>query len=297
MKFVGELLKKSRLNKKIDLKIVAKDLNIRLDLLKRIENNDFNEFAGHLNSVYLIGHIRAYAKFLGLNENKVIKQFKAENLIDKRDFIDELPKPLEKRNFNFYFATKTFSLFSITLISICFYFLFIRTNDMQPNHSILPDLPESLQSEIEQIEIQSSLNKFNKINSSNNIAEEITSKLDNMIINDDYDNMTINDDYYVNENSAIAAISKNDLAKSTNIITLKFLEPTWIQLRNKQDQVIFSKLMSIYDEYTYSISDNFTLTTGNAGNILVQINGNIRGKAGKKGEVIDSLVIDSDFIN
>ena len=37
--------------------------------------------------------------------------------------------------------------------------------------------------------------------------------------------------------------------------------------------------------------------TGNAGNILVLINGNIRGKVGKKGEVIDSLVINSDFNN
>ena len=43
--------------------------------------------------------------------------------------------------------------------------------------------------------------------------------------------------------------------------------------------------------------DNFTLTAGNAGNILVLINGNTRGKVGKKGEVIDSLVISSDFNN
>ena len=55
--------------------------------------------------------------------------------------------------------------------------------------------------------------------------------------------------------------------------------------------------MSINDEYSYSIADDFTLTTGNAGNILVLINGNARGKIGKKGEVIDSLVISSDFNN
>ena len=37
--------------------------------------------------------------------------------------------------------------------------------------------------------------------------------------------------------------------------------------------------------------------TGNAGNILVLIDGNTRGKVGKKGEVIDSLIINSDFNN
>ena len=55
--------------------------------------------------------------------------------------------------------------------------------------------------------------------------------------------------------------------------------------------------MTINNEYSYSTTDNFTLTTGNAGNILVLINGNARGKIGKKGEVIDSLVISSDFNN
>ena len=51
------------------------------------------------------------------------------------------------------------------------------------------------------------------------------------------------------------------------------------------------------EEYSYSVADNFSLTTGNAGNILVLINGNTRGKIGKKGEVLDSFVISSDFNN
>ena len=51
------------------------------------------------------------------------------------------------------------------------------------------------------------------------------------------------------------------------------------------------------DEYSYLITDNYTLTAGNAGNILVLINNETRGKAGKNGEVIDSLIIHSDFDN
>ena len=55
--------------------------------------------------------------------------------------------------------------------------------------------------------------------------------------------------------------------------------------------------MSGDEEYSYSVADNFTLTAGNAGNIFVLINGDARGKVGKKGEVMDSLVISSDFNN
>ena len=283
MEFVGEHLKKSRLKKKIDLKSVSEELNIQLDLLKNIENNNFSD---RFDLVYLIGYIRAYAKFLGLNDNEVVKQFKDQNLIDKEDLIDELPKPLERSNF--YFATKTFSVFSIILISFGFYFLFIKTNDMYPNYSILPDLPESLESEIEEIEIQSALKNVKKINSEDSKKEILTSTSIDIVFNDNL---------FVNEGSVIASTPKNEPAESNNIITLKFLNQTWIQLRNEQNQIVFSKLMSSDEEYLYSVADNFTLTTGNAGNILVLINGNARGKIGKKGEVIDSLVISSDFNN
>ena len=283
MEFVGEHLKKSRLKKKIDLKSVAEELNIQLDLLKSIENNDFSD---HLDLVYLIGYIRSYAKFLGLNENEVVKQFKDQNLIDKEDLIDELPKPLERSNF--YFATKTFSVFSIILISFGFYFLFIKTNDMYPNYSILPNLPESLESANEEIEIQSVLENVNKINSEDSNKGILTTTLKDMIFNDHLS---------VNEGSVIASTPDNEPVESDNIITLKFFYSTWIQLRNKENQIVFSRLMSEDEEYSYSVAENFTLTTGNAGNVLVLINGNARGKIGKKGEVIDSLVISSDFNN
>jgi len=283
MEFVGEHLKKSRLKKKLDQKTVAQELNIQLDLFKRIENNDFND---NLDLVYLIGHIRSYAKLLGLNENDVVKQFKDQNLIDKEDLTEELPKPLLERS-NFYFAAKTFSAFSIILISFGFYFLFIKENDMNPNYSIIPDLSESLESEIEEIEIQSALKNINKINSESK-KEILTTTLRNL---------SSNENLSVNAGSAIASIPNNKVVESDNIITLKFFSPTWIQLRNKEDQIVFSKLMSKDEEYSYSVDDNFTLTTGNAGNILVLINSNVRGKVGKKGEIIDSLVISSDFNN
>ena len=75
------------------------------------------------------------------------------------------------------------------------------------------------------------------------------------------------------------------------------MDETWIQLRDNQDQIVVSKLMKKDDEYIYLIKDNYTLTTGNAGNIIVLINQEIRGKIGKKGEVIDSLIIHSEFSN
>ena len=53
--------------------------------------------------------------------------------------------------------------------------------------------------------------------------------------------------------------------------------------------------MNKEDEFSYDISENLSLTSGNAGNIVVLLNGKTVGKVGKLGEVIDSLIIDKNF--
>ena len=51
------------------------------------------------------------------------------------------------------------------------------------------------------------------------------------------------------------------------------------------------------DEYSYSLDNNYSITSGNAGHILVIINQKVRGKIGRKGQVVDSLVLSNDFSN
>ena len=55
--------------------------------------------------------------------------------------------------------------------------------------------------------------------------------------------------------------------------------------------------MDINDVYNYSINDEFVVTTGNAGNVIVLIGGNVMGKLGKQGEVIDSINILPDYFS
>ena len=45
------------------------------------------------------------------------------------------------------------------------------------------------------------------------------------------------------------------------------------------------------------IKNNFTITTGNAGNIVVSIGDNVMGKLGKQGEVLDSISISPNYFS
>ena len=106
---------------------------------------------------------------------------------------------------------------------------------------------------------------------------------------------SLNNPIAPNSSSAIASAAKNENYTST--ITLKFLDDTWLQLRDVNDEIVLSQLMNKNDEYSYDVDLKYSITSGNAGHIMVLIDQSVRGKIGKKGQVVDSLVLNRDFSN
>ena len=131
----------------------------------------------------------------------------------------------------------------------------------------MPDIPESLEPIVE------------KANTLNNLSQSSDIKKTD----------------FMNTSSAVASIETNE--KVTTVATLKMLNPTWLQLRDEANNIILSKLMDKDEEFSYELKLNYNITAGNAGNILVLIDGDVRGKIGKYGDIIDSFVLYKDFTN
>ena len=70
MKFVGEIIKNDRISKKISLDIVANELNISKDLLKKIESDEVDK---NISITFFIGHLRSYSNYLGLNQKGLLE--------------------------------------------------------------------------------------------------------------------------------------------------------------------------------------------------------------------------------
>ena len=283
METVGESFKKARKSQKIDLNTVSQDLKISESLLGDIENN---QFPSYINVTFLIGHIRSYAKYLNLDEKLLIENFKIQISFDGNNLNNEISKPnTPVTQFSFF---KTLSFVSIIAISLSFYFLFIPSNDLQPEYAMTPNIPENLESTLEEIEMKLSLEKKLIVDALDNTSQIIADS--SQIIEDK--------DALIFSTSAIASLPVlNNKNLADKIVTLKFLNPTWVQLRDSKNNVIISKLMSKKDEFSFKISENLNLTTGNAGNIIILVDGVVKGKVGKIGEVIDSLIIDNRFYN
>ena len=280
MEFIGEHLKNVRVKKNYKLSYISQELNISNEILSLIEDDNFPDY---LDSVYLIGHIRSYARFLGLNEKEIIDLFKIQISYNNIDNIKEISKPI-KSDF-FISIPKSLAIFSIIVVASSFYFIFFNQNNFKNNFAITPDIPENLIANIELEEMNIILLQNEKDNQKNdNNKKESLSKIN--------PNKEIEK---INSSSAIASLPDKSSIFKNKIITLKFIDPTWIQLRDKQENIIFSKLMNQGEEYSYNLSKNLNLTAGNAGNIIVSIDGVVKGKVGKLGEVVESLNIDINF--
>lgn len=72
---VGEIIKKQRLNKGLTIEDIEKKIKIRAKYLQAIENNNWDVFS---SKIYIIGILKNYSKFLGIDEKKVIAFFRRD---------------------------------------------------------------------------------------------------------------------------------------------------------------------------------------------------------------------------
>lgn len=72
---LGDLLRETREQKNLSLEDVEQGTNIRKLYIKAIEDGDYEKLPGE---VFLKGFIKTYGKFLGLNSQELIEQYKNE---------------------------------------------------------------------------------------------------------------------------------------------------------------------------------------------------------------------------
>jgi cytoskeletal protein RodZ len=77
---VGALLREARESLGLDLRDVARGLRIRFPYLQGIENDDYAQLPG---KTYVLGFLRSYAEYLGLDGEDVIARYRRQ--LDDRD--------------------------------------------------------------------------------------------------------------------------------------------------------------------------------------------------------------------
>ena len=261
MKTVGQILLTARNSKNLSISDIAIELKISKSIIIDLENDNIKN---NSDIIFIIGHLRSYLNFLELDTDTIIQKFKDEVSFNIKEEKKNITPIVEN---NFFKIEKFFAASIILFLFTSFYFLFVDQNDNEIYFALIPDIPESLEPIVEKA------NTFDNLSQSSDIKKSD----------------------FINNSSVIASIEFDE--KVTTVATLKMLNPTWLQLRDEENNIVLSKLMDKDEEFSYELKLNYNITAGNAGNILVLIDDEVRGKIGKYGDILDSFVLYKDFTN
>ena len=261
MKTVGQILLIARNSKNLSIIDISIELKISKSIIFDLENDNIKN---NPDIIFNIGHLRSYSNFLELDTDTIIKKFKDQVSFNIKEEKKNITPIVES---NIFKIEKFFAASIIMVVFISFYFLFVDQDDNEINFALIPDIPESLEPIVE------------KANTFDNLSQSSDIKKSDLI----------------NNSSAIASIEFDE--NVTTVATLKMLNPTWLQLRDEENNIVLSKLMDKDEEFSYELKLNYNITAGNAGNILVLIDDEVRGKIGKYGDILDSFVLYKDFTN
>ncbi|MDC3083129.1 DUF4115 domain-containing protein [Pelagibacteraceae bacterium] len=261
MKTVGQILLIARNSKNLSIIDISIELKISKSIIIDLENDNIKN---NPDIIFNIGHLRSYSNFLELDTDTIVQKFKDQVSFNSKEEKKNITPIVEN---NFFKIEKFFAASLILIIFTSFYFLFVDQNDNEIKFALIPDIPESLEPIVE------------KANTFDNLSQSTD----------------INKSDLINNSSAIASIEFDE--NVTTVATLKMLNPTWLQLRDEENNIVLSKLMDKDEEFSYELKLNYNITAGNAGNILVLIDDEVRGKIGKYGDILDSFVLYKDFTN
>lgn len=121
MRTIGEILKKTRLDKKISLEEVEKTTRIRKKFLIALEENNFNDLPA---PTFTRGFLKNYCEYLGLSSGVVIAIFRRQTTGEEKEEL--LPKPIVNQPGNSLFKiTPTLGMFFIVALSIGIFLFYI----------------------------------------------------------------------------------------------------------------------------------------------------------------------------
>lgn len=91
---VGEILRRARIQSGQEIEPIGEQLNIRSELLRALEANDYERLPGR---VYVVGFVRTYAEALGLDGDKVAYLLKSQTLGHDKNTLSDMPRPYAER--------------------------------------------------------------------------------------------------------------------------------------------------------------------------------------------------------
>ncbi len=276
MAHIGERLKAVRESNNLDLSAVAEELMIRRFYLQAIEDGNFKELPA---PVYATGFIKNYAEFLGFDADAAVSEFKREAYGAKRQASPELvfPDPMTTSMVPTkaaMFAGAGF-LALVVVLGIIFALPSDETDIIEiPEPPIIAEPVETPQI-VSTIQDQQTRTEI--------VMPEVSENL--LILPETKEPEVLADAVSLEEPVTPPKVSS---------VTIKALQTSWVEIADGQGNIILSRILKADETFDVPEGDGMKMITGNAGGILVLLNGQELPKLGSVGDVRRNLSLNPD---
>ncbi|MFW6237942.1 MAG: helix-turn-helix domain-containing protein [Halanaerobiales bacterium] len=253
---IGDKLLEARKNQGKTLRQIEEETKIRKKYLAALEENAFNRIPGE---VYVKAFIKGYAKQVGLDGNKLVKEYsnaKRKKEKEKKEKERQRQKELEKKKKKIKITVVSVVLLFLFILGLLLYNNFFRNTDINSSDTG----PENNYNSRTEVTVENSRDE--EINNTSGAGNENTTDSESVATNE----------------------QKNQENEEMNI-QITATRKSWLQVVIDNEEV-FSGFINREEELNYSGKEKIRLKIGNGEAVQVKINGKVKGPWGKSGEVI-----------
>ncbi|MEG6615691.1 RodZ domain-containing protein [Peptococcaceae bacterium 1198_IL3148] len=250
---IGDLLKQTRLTKGYSLDDIEEATKIRSRYLEALENEKFDLLPGQ---VYVIAFLRNYARFLGLNDDELVEQYKskfqsniniaAKETEENKPTVKERPSRRRRRRGQSQIAKL---VAAVAVIAVIFAFASVY-KAYAPGHNV-PELPNAVQDNDDNDQPKDNNGDVNNTPPENNQSEPPEQPIEGV-------------ELVLNVTDANC----------------------WMRV-DVDGQIAFEGTVTAGTSKEFSGSESINIILGNAGVVDVQYNGENLGKLGPMGQVVN----------
>ncbi len=268
MDHIGQKLKAIRKDKNYTLEQVSKELMIRRFYLNAIENGEFKELPVQ---VYALGFIKNYADFLGYDSVAAIAEFKKEAYNSNKRVHPDLVflDPMTTSSF----PSKWVIIAAVVVVILLILGTTLFFSDNEP---VILEIPEPV---IEQV-------------SDLNISEDQDIALENVLTNPDPIQVVPEDngeialsDLSMDPQQTLESEEMISEISSDPTVSVKSLQTSWVEIVDQNNDIVLSRILKADEVFDVPNPKGAKMITGNAGGIVVILNGQELPKFGNMGDV------------
>lgn len=323
---LGDKLEEARKDKSLSLSEVAEKINIQKQYLEYLEKGKYSKLPA---SVYTLGYLRSYAKFLDLDIDKIIKIYKREQGLEriinspkkeKNDFLSSFPVIITPKMIQI-------SAIVLVVLGIVFYLWYqvsglsrppeLEIFDPEQDKTVSEDLvvitgradldsvvaineqPIHIDSQgnfKENISLQKGLNVLT-IKASNRFNKNKT--IERKIMYEPSEEVALNNSNEAEEGSEQKKEGEEEKDKKEikDKVYLKITikeKATWIHVE-ADNKIVYSGTMLPDSKQEFIAKEKIVLSSGKANTTYVNFNGKELGALGEVGEVIREMIFTKDL--